>query len=109
MKQRVYKTFTAYLWLTLASAVYALGFNWCYAPNLIGFGGITGWRKTPSIRSKRTCECSRPPGGFTYLWGNRILGKKRRRGEGDMLWYFSPTAATTSIRQNSRHSTRRST
>ena len=42
MKQRVYKTFTAYLWLTLASAVYALGFNWCYAPNLIGFGGITG-------------------------------------------------------------------
>ena len=42
MKQRVYKTFTAYLWLTLASAVYALGFNWCYEPNQIGFGGITG-------------------------------------------------------------------
>ena len=42
MKQRVYKTFTAYLWLTLASAVYALGFNWCYVPNQIGFGGITG-------------------------------------------------------------------
>lgn len=31
-----------YLYITLASVVYALGFNWCYAPNLIGFGGITG-------------------------------------------------------------------
>ena len=31
-----------YLWITLASAVYALGFCWCYQPNLIGFGGITG-------------------------------------------------------------------
>ena len=31
-----------YLWITLASAVYAVGFNWCYEPNQIGFGGITG-------------------------------------------------------------------
>ena len=31
-----------YLWITLASAVYALGFCWCYDPNQIGFGGITG-------------------------------------------------------------------
>lgn len=31
-----------YLYITLASVVYALGFNWCYAPNHIGFGGITG-------------------------------------------------------------------
>lgn len=31
-----------YLWITVASAIYALGFNWCYEPNLIGFGGITG-------------------------------------------------------------------
>ena len=31
-----------YLWITLASAVYAFGFNWCYEPNHIGFGGITG-------------------------------------------------------------------
>ena len=29
-------------WITLASLVYAVGFNWCYAPNQIGFGGITG-------------------------------------------------------------------
>ena len=31
-----------YLWISLASAVYALGFCWCYDPNQIGFGGITG-------------------------------------------------------------------
>jgi uncharacterized membrane-anchored protein YitT (DUF2179 family) len=28
--------------ITLASACYALGFVWCYAPNGIAFGGITG-------------------------------------------------------------------
>lgn len=31
-----------YFYITVAALVYALGFNWCYAPNLIGFGGITG-------------------------------------------------------------------
>ena len=31
-----------YLWITVASAIYALGFNWCFDPNHIGFGGITG-------------------------------------------------------------------
>ena len=31
-----------YLWITLASAVYAVGFNWCCEPNQIGFGCITG-------------------------------------------------------------------
>ena len=31
-----------YVYITLAAIVYALGFNWCYAPNHIGFGGITG-------------------------------------------------------------------
>lgn len=31
-----------YLWITLASAVFAVGFNWCYAPNGIAFGGMTG-------------------------------------------------------------------
>ena len=34
--------FFPYLWITLASAFYALGFCWCYDPNQIGFGGITG-------------------------------------------------------------------
>ena len=28
--------------ITIASGVYALGFVWCYAPNHIAFGGITG-------------------------------------------------------------------
>ena len=28
--------------ITAASALYALGFNWCYKPNDIAFGGITG-------------------------------------------------------------------
>ena len=36
------KRLLPYLWLILASAVYAVGFNWCYAPNGIAFGGLTG-------------------------------------------------------------------
>ncbi len=31
-----------YFWIILASAVFALGFNWCYVPNGIAFGGLTG-------------------------------------------------------------------
>jgi uncharacterized membrane-anchored protein YitT (DUF2179 family) len=31
-----------YLWLTVAAAIYAVGFNWCYKPNAIAFGGLTG-------------------------------------------------------------------
>ena len=38
----VKKNVIAYLWITLASVIYAVGFNWCYEPNQIGFGGITG-------------------------------------------------------------------
>lgn len=40
--EKVKRYVIPYLWITVASAVYALGFNWCYEPNLIGFGGITG-------------------------------------------------------------------
>ena len=36
------KTLLPMLIITLGSAVYALGFVWCYAPNGIAFGGITG-------------------------------------------------------------------
>lgn len=36
------KTALSYLWITLASAVYCVGFNWLYVTNRIGFGGITG-------------------------------------------------------------------
>ncbi|MCD8004434.1 MAG: YitT family protein, partial [Oscillospiraceae bacterium] len=32
----------SYAWITLACAVYALGFDWCYAPNEMAFGGLTG-------------------------------------------------------------------
>ena len=42
MKQICKRYLLPYLWITLASAVYAFGFNWCYEPNQIGFGGITG-------------------------------------------------------------------
>lgn len=30
-----------YLWIALASALYALSFDWFYAPNQLGFGGLT--------------------------------------------------------------------
>ena len=30
-----------YLWITLASVLYALSFDWFYAPNQLGFGGLT--------------------------------------------------------------------
>lgn len=39
---RLKKTLLPFLIVTLASAVYALAFVWCYAPNGIAFGGITG-------------------------------------------------------------------
>lgn len=42
MKHTAQQLFIAYFWITVGSAVYALGFDWCYAPNSIGFGGITG-------------------------------------------------------------------
>lgn len=42
MKDKAKPLVFAYLWITLAAVIYALGFDWCYAPNDIGFGGITG-------------------------------------------------------------------
>ena len=36
------KTLLPALVLTLSAAIYALSFVWCYAPNNIAFGGITG-------------------------------------------------------------------
>lgn len=36
------KTLLPALMLTLSAAIYALSFVWCYAPNNIAFGGITG-------------------------------------------------------------------
>ena len=39
---RLKKTLIPVLVITLASAIYALGFVWCYVPNGIAFGGMTG-------------------------------------------------------------------
>lgn len=39
---RIKKLLFPFLVITLGSALYALGFVWCYAPNGIAFGGITG-------------------------------------------------------------------
>lgn len=39
---RLKKTLLPLIIITLGSALYALGFVWCYAPNGIAFGGITG-------------------------------------------------------------------
>lgn len=41
-RQTVLKAVLPYVWITIASIIYAVGFNWCYEPNQIGFGGITG-------------------------------------------------------------------
>lgn len=36
------KKHLSYLWILFGCVIYAVGFNWCYAPNQIGFGGVTG-------------------------------------------------------------------
>ena len=42
MKQAMLKkTAVSYFWITVGSILYAIGFDWFYTPNLIGFGGIT--------------------------------------------------------------------
>ena len=41
-KSSLSKLLRSYLWITVGAAIYALGFVWCYAPNAIAFGGITG-------------------------------------------------------------------
>lgn len=41
-KSKALNLIWSYFIITVASAIYALGFNWCYKPNDIAFGGITG-------------------------------------------------------------------
>ena len=36
------KKFIPYIWIIVGSLIYAVGFNWCYVPNALGFGGVTG-------------------------------------------------------------------
>ena len=38
---KLWAAFRPYLWITLASAVFALGFDWCYVPNQITLGAMT--------------------------------------------------------------------
>ena len=40
--ERIKKVLWPALMITAASAIYALGFVWCYVPNGIAFGGVTG-------------------------------------------------------------------
>lgn len=42
MQKSVWSRVAPYVWIVLAAALYALGFNWCYATNHIGSGGLTG-------------------------------------------------------------------
>ncbi len=39
---QVKKQAVSFFFITLGAALHAVGFNWCYAPNNIAFGGITG-------------------------------------------------------------------
>lgn len=41
-KSKVMGTVWTYFLITIASGIYAFGFNWCYKPNAIAFGGLTG-------------------------------------------------------------------
>lgn len=41
-KQSLPKLLRSYFWITVASVIYSIGFDWLYVPNFIGFGGITG-------------------------------------------------------------------
>ena len=42
MAKRAWSVFQSYAVMTLGATVYALAFAWCYHPNHIGFGGVTG-------------------------------------------------------------------
>jgi len=42
LKRPVLKYLWSYAVITVACGVYAVAFNWCYEPNEIAFGGITG-------------------------------------------------------------------
>lgn len=41
-KDKVLPLLKTYGLIVLGSAVYAVGFNWCYQPNSIAYGGVTG-------------------------------------------------------------------
>ncbi len=41
-RNRMKTTLISYLRITLGAILYAVGFDWFYAPNEVGFGGVTG-------------------------------------------------------------------
>lgn len=42
MKKNMSLTLTNFIWITIGSVIYAIGFDWMYVPNQIGYGGLTG-------------------------------------------------------------------
>ncbi len=76
MGKKVRRVFWNYLLITLGAGVYALAFAWCYDPNHIGFGGVTGLAQI----ANRFVEAL-PIGGVVivlniplFLLGWRLLG-----------------------------------
>ena len=75
---KLWAAFRPYLWITLASAVFALGFDWCYVPNQITLGGMTGLGQiihaiVPAIPVGRAVIALNLP---LFLLGWRLLGWK---------------------------------
>ena len=74
---KLWAAFRPYLWITLASAVFALGFDWCYVPNQITLGGMTGLGQiihaiVPAIPVGSAVIALNLP---LFLLGWRLLGK----------------------------------
>ena len=76
---KLWAAFRPYLWITLASAVFALGFDWCYVPNQITLGGMTGLGQIihaivprPSRWARAVIALNLP----LFLLGWRLLGWK---------------------------------
>ncbi len=72
------RTLKSGVWILLASAVYCLGFNWAFAPNEIGFGGLTGIAQVvhaavPALRVGAVTLVLNIP---LFLLGWRFLGGK---------------------------------
>ena len=75
---KLWAAFRPYLWITLASAVFALGFDWCYVPNQITLGGMTGLGQiihaiVPAIPVRSAVIALYLP---LFLLGWRLLGWK---------------------------------
>ncbi len=66
-----------YLWIIAGSALYALAFDWCFVPNGIAFGGVTGVAQlinhfVPAAPVGTVVICLNVP---IFLVGWRVLGR----------------------------------